>query len=188
MIRRNAAVMLLSMAVFTGIPAGPARADEEPAELAQARTSYQKEVESATRPLRDRHVQALERIKKSLTLKGNLAGALKVQEEMDSLGLGAGLARLAGDWVLKYANGTVHHLTIDPNGSVFLMDTAAKQELKTSVRGRDFIFDYPSPYEIIERVVARGDELQVEHFTPKTTYPQGTPATRGSGKRVARKK
>ena len=180
--------MLLSLAVFAAIPAASVLADEEPAELAQARTSYQREVESATRPLRDRYVQALERIKKSLTFKGDLAGALKVQDEMESLGLGTGLGRLAGDWVCKYANGAVHHYTIEANGSVFLKDTAAKQELKTTLHGRDYIFDYPSPYDIIERVVIKGDELQVEHFTPKSTYPQGTPATRGSGRRVARKK
>jgi len=187
MIPSTAAMTLLSFVAVVAIAAAADRTEEEPADLTQARASYQRDVEFATRPLRDRYLQTLERIKKSLTFKGDLAGALKVQDEMESLGSGAGLARLAGDWVCQFANGAIHHYTIEADGTAFWTDRSPKKKLKIALRGKDYFMEFPDD-NILERITMNGNELEIEHYTPRSTYPQGAPATRGSGKRVAHKK
>jgi hypothetical protein len=222
-LRFNAALILFPLAIFAAISTvlapgvcASASAADEPAELREARARYEKDIELAirplkeryaqalekiktlekdvevasevaTRPLRERYVQSLEKIKKSLTMKGDLAGALKVQDEMESLGLGQGLARLAGDWAFQYTNGAVHHYTIEADGAVFWTDPSPKKKLKTAMRGKVFIFEFPDD-NILERITVSGNELQIDHYTPKSNYPQGAPATRGSGKRIVQKK
>lgn len=186
MIRKKAAWMLFALSLLAAVSAGLARAQEDPAELAQARAIYQRDVEAAMRPLKDRYMQALEKVKKSLTFKGDLAGALKVQEEMETINSEIGLARLVGEWVCKFVNGAVHHYTIEADGTIFWTDPNPKKKLKTVLRGKDFLIEFPAD-DIVERLTASGGELQIEHFTPKSTYP-GKPTTRGTGKRAPRKK
>ena len=192
-IRSHVAAILFPLAVLAAISTGlapgvcaPASVADEPAELSEARARYEKDVEIATRPLRDRYVQALERIMKSLTLRGDLAGALMVQKEMEPFASGVGIARFAGDWGCQFVNGAVHHYTIDPDGTIFWTDPTPKQKLKTVMKGKDYLIEFPGD-DIVERLTVSGSELQFEHFTPKSTYP-GKTATRGTGKRVPKKK
>ncbi len=138
-IRSHVAAILFPLAVSAAISTGlapgvcaPASAGDESAELSEARARYEKDVEIATRPLRDRYVQALERIMKSLTLRGDLAGALMVQKEMEPFSSAVGIARFAGDWVCQYVNGAIHHYTIDPDGTIFWTDPTPKKSGRRS--------------------------------------------------------
>lgn len=190
MIRSGAALMLVLAAILAGLAPGfcaAASAADEPAELSEARARYEKDVETATRPLRDRYVQALERIMKSLTLRGDLAGALMVQKEMEPFALGVGVARFAGDWVCTYSAGTVHHYRIEADGTFYWTDRTPKKKLQATMRGNDYIVDFGED-NVIQRFTLAGSELKVEHFNPKTSFPKGPPALRGVGKRAEHKK
>ena len=54
------------------------------------------------------------------------------------------------------------------------------------MKGKNYLIEFPAD-DMMERITVNGSELQSEHFTPKFTYP-GKPATRGTGKRVSKKK
>jgi len=190
----RAAAVILSLAVITGIYAGivpcvcaAAPAVDEPGELSEARARYEKDVEFATRPLRERYVQALAKVKKSLTFKGDLAGALMVQKEIESFGMGVGIARFAGDWVCTFASGSVHHYRIESDGTFYWNDRTPRKKLQASLKGNDYVVDFGDD-NIMQRFTIAGNELKVEHFNPKTSYPKGPPALRGVGKRADLKK
>lgn len=136
-IRSHVAAILFPLAVLAAISTGlapgvcaPASVSDEPAELSEARARYEKDVELAIRPLRDRYVQALERIMKSLTLRGDLAGALMVQKEMEPFASGVGIARFAGDWVCTFSSGSVHHYKIDADGTFYWTDRTPRKSSK----------------------------------------------------------
>lgn len=161
------------------------RAGDEPAELATARARYERDVEQATRPLKERYIQALEQIKRSLTFKGDLAGALAVQQEMEMLSSATNSSRLVGEWLCRFLNGAIHHYKFEADGVMYWTDPTPRKKLKTTIRGKDLIVEFPDD-DIIERITTNGNELQIEHFSPKSSYPEGPPATRGVAKRGSR--
>lgn len=59
----------------------------DPQELAAARVRYQQEVTQALTPIKQKYALTLEGLKKALGAKGDVAGALAVQQEIDRLGL-----------------------------------------------------------------------------------------------------
>jgi len=193
-IRSHVAAILFPLAVLAAISTGlapgvcaAASVADEPAELSEARARYEKDVEIATRPLRDRYVQALERILKSLTLRGDLAGALMVQKEMEPFASGVGIARFAGDWVCTFSSGSVHHYKIDADGTFYWTDRTPRKKLQAAMRGNDYVVDFGDD-NIMQRFRLAGSELKVEHFNPKTSYPKGLPASLGIAKRAEHKK
>lgn len=64
----------------------------EPPQLTSVRTSYLKQIESATSPITAKYVEYLENLKRELGAKGDLEGALAVQNELDAV---AGSAKAA---------------------------------------------------------------------------------------------
>jgi hypothetical protein len=58
----------------------------EPAELVAARARYEQEIRAATAPIKSRYAQTLEATKKALGGKGDLTGALAVQQELERIG------------------------------------------------------------------------------------------------------
>src|SRR5687768_17097425 len=80
-------------------------AEEEPNELAQARSLFQKEMEFITRPVRDRYLSKLETLKRTLGSRGDARGAVAVQDEIDRTRLAQGdisTVRFAGRWLITY--------------------------------------------------------------------------------------
>lgn len=167
-----------------------ARGEEEPAELAQARTSFQKDVDFATRPIRDRYLSRLDSMKRSFGSRGDARAALAVQEESDRVKeIGAGLERYAGVWSVKYGNGTVRIYSISPEGMLNVAEEngvrITPRIAKITLRGTDFMVE--SAEGTIERLTLAGGKLIVEHFNPKTSYPNSAPALRATGTRVTAK-
>jgi hypothetical protein len=180
---RFALVLSVALGFLPTLPP-PVRSADEPAELLAARARYERDVEQAMRPHKDRYLQALEQIKRSLTFKGDLTGALAVQQEIESVSGGAGISKLAGEWVCRFANGAIHHYTIEADGTMYWTDPVPKKKLKTTSKGRDLIVEFPDD-NITERMTPNGNDLQVDHFSPKSSFPQGPPATRGTAKRAS---
>jgi hypothetical protein len=104
-----------SAALLAQEPAKP------PAELEALKHRYQQDIEAADKPVRDRYVASLQMLMRSLTAKGDLAGALVVQTELNAMkGPAALLLGLwhyhgpAGPGVREFhANGT---FAIQPGG------------------------------------------------------------------------
>lgn len=73
-------LLLLAFAVFMG-----ASVAADPPRLTSVRASYQKQIEAATAPITAKYVEYLENLKKDLGAKGDLDGALAVQNELDEI-------------------------------------------------------------------------------------------------------
>ena len=54
--------------------------NQEPKELTEARNSYNVELQKAIKPVNDRYLPKLEELKKQLTFKGDIKGAVAVEE------------------------------------------------------------------------------------------------------------
>lgn len=57
----------------------------EPQELVTARASYRKQVDAALSPINKRYLDYLEQLKKEVGARGDVQGALAVQEEIDQI-------------------------------------------------------------------------------------------------------
>ncbi len=164
-------------------------AQEEPAELSQARAVYERDVEFATRPIRDRYLSRLDSLKRALGSKGDARAALAVQEEMERVkGIGGGMEKFAGNWSIKYANGATRTYSITADGTLTeIAENGAKiapKSAKITLKGTDFIVEVDGGSKI-ERLTLSGSKLMIDHFNPKTTYPAGAPALRAIGTRAA---
>ena len=74
----------LFLACIAGVTVGVAQ-DPDPRELARLRANYRTQIETVTKPLRDAYSRELEALEKSLTLKGDLNGALAVRREREQI-------------------------------------------------------------------------------------------------------
>lgn len=82
---------------------------------------------------------------------------------------------LADDWSVTYTNKTQHTRKIGLNKLVDGSVQLVKQR-------RDILILFPN---VIERITLVDDKLFVEHFNPRSTYPDGIPAVMGVGKRMS---
>ena len=180
-----AAVLLSMGAVSWG--------EEEPAELTQARALYERDVEFANRPIRDRYVSKLDALKRALGARGDARAALAVQDEIDrvkgSSPQATGKGRFEGRWTVRYDNGAVRKLSIDANDMVTMLEEndkpTAKLRGKIQAKGNDSLLDLGDAK--IERWNFSNGTLIIEHFFPKSTYPNGPISARGVGTRTAPK-
>ena len=83
------------------------------------------------------------------------------------------MPQLTGKWVVTYTNNTQHTREINENQLVNDGDEIIQQN-------EDILIVFPN---VIERITLADDKLFVEHFNPRSTYPDGIPAVMG----VARK-
>ena len=164
-------------------------AQEEPADLTQARTIYQREVELATRPIRDRYLLKLESLKKMLGSRGDIRAALAVQEEFEKFAnIGMTFERFAGVWKVAYNGGTLRTYSIAADGTFTFVEENGKRLTpplvgKLRVRGADVTIEHE--VDSLERLSISGGKLTLEHFRPKATYPAGPPANRGTGTKAS---
>jgi hypothetical protein len=169
------------------------RADEEPAELQQARAQFQKEEEFALRPLRDRYVARLQTIKRTLATRGDVRAAVTVQDEIDTVQAivnePAIRAKLVGTWTGQFKDGPRRYTVradggvdwLHPNGTV----AASGRVLRD---GKDFIFSWDGVEEVERVSLTETGGMAMDVFAPKSTYPKGSPAFRGTLTRSASNK
>jgi hypothetical protein len=170
--------------VFASV-AAVGRGEEEPAELVQARTLYERDVDFVARPIRDRYISRLDSLKRSLGARGDARGAVAVQDEIDRVREATAsqqaLSKFAGSWKVTYSVGTVRHYVITADGQVTQDEHDGKpaKTTKLIVKGSDVLLDLQEGW--VERLKINGKTLVVEHFNPKTIYPAGQPNARGTG-------
>lgn len=187
--QRHAFSQLTALALC--VPFAAALAQEEPAELTQTKAMYQRDVETATRPIRERYLGRLELLKKSIAARGDIRAALAVQEEIEKVKeIGSGMERFAGTWSLQYSNGTIRVYVITPDGTVTYSEENGKKipqkTAKILAKGADFIVE--AAEGTVERLSINGTKLMLDHFNPKSTYPAGKPAARATGTKTAASK
>jgi len=73
-------ILLLAIHMAVGISVAA-----DPPQLTSVRASYLKQIEAATFPITEKYVAYLENLKKELGAKGDLNGALAVQNEIDAI-------------------------------------------------------------------------------------------------------
>jgi hypothetical protein len=188
MLHRVAPVFMAAAIFLSGAVSG----QEENAELTQARVLYEKDVEFATKPIRDRYASRLESLKRSLGARGDARGAAAVQDEIDRIReMSAGqqaFSKVAGTWKVTYSTGNVRIYTITPEGVAVQKDYEGRgpRTTKLVVKGGDVLLDFDD--NILERLHVKARALVVEHYNPKTLYPAGQPNAQGTGALVAGRK
>jgi len=191
MIRNHAASFLIFAAVIFAPGASPSAraADEVPDDLVKMRAAFDKEVDFATRPIRDRYLSRLEALKRSIGSRGDARAALAVQEEIDRVKDLSAVATnvFLGYWIVRYDNGSVRKLSIDATDTVTLQEengkAVSKVRGKIVQKGDDFLLDYGDGK--IEHWKLTNGTLNIDHFAPKSTYPKGPPAARAVGAKKA---
>jgi len=115
------------------------------------------------------------------TKAGNLDGAVRIRDAIKALRAGETptsidnvLPNLLGTWKVTYTNKTEHTRRIEKNKLV-------NGNSQLLVKNGDVIIDFQ---EVIERITLVEDKLFVEHFKPKSTYPDGNPVVMGIGRLV----
>ena len=176
------------MATALSISVAALQAQEEPADLIQARTAYQRDTEFATRPIRERYIIKLETLKRTLGSRGDIRAALAVQEELDKIhSTGASFERFAGTWSVLYNGGTARTYNIKPDGTFTFTEENGKPLPtrlvgKLRVSGADITVEHEA--NRLERLSISGGKLVLEQFSPKATYPAGAPQNSGTGTKV----
>lgn len=161
----------------------PSRAADEPQQLKQARTAYQKEVETVSRPARDKYVRALNDLKRALTAKGDLEGALAVQHELERVSANSVFPRFVGDWSVIYANGSVRHYSILADGRVTWTDSNPPKQATLTQKTDDYLLDFGDGK--LEKLTPSANAFRLEHYDPGTKFLRGdagVPATPGRAK------
>lgn len=171
--------------------AGGAPQEENP-ELAQAQAQYRRDMEFATKPTRDRYLSRLDSLKRQLGSRGDARGAVAIQEEVDRImasipdeSLVTAAAKLAGTWKITYSTGELRTYAVSSDGSVSFLHfdptgrLSGTTKKKLLLKGGDVLVEFQEG--AIERLKVSGGKLLVEHFNPKTLYPKGQPAAKGTG-------
>lgn len=181
-VRGNAALRRFLPLVFAavilafGANSSAMAAEEVPDELVKLRTAFDKDIDFATRPIRDRYLSRLEILKRSLGSRGDARGAVAVQDEVDrilgTIGGPVTFAKFAGTWKVAYSDGHFSRYIITPDGVVKGGDFDGKAPLVTGkllVKGNDVLLDFNN--SVIERLKIVEKNLVIEHFSPRTLYP-----------------
>ncbi len=90
---------------------------KEPAELTAAKADYAAQIEKVTAPIKAKQITRLEKLKTQLTKKGDLEGALAVQDEIDALA-NDDESLLLGKWEMKLDMGYTSIWTFKKDGTV----------------------------------------------------------------------
>ena len=88
--------------------------------------------------------------------------------------LDALMPRLTGKWIVTYTNKTQHTREIHP-------DRRVNEDDRIVQKNGNILIVFPN---VIERVTLVENKLFVEHFNPRSTYPDGIPAVMGVAKRA----
>ena len=194
---RSGLACLLPIALVWFGAGNCARAQEALGDLAQARAAFQRELDFATRPIRERYIVRLETLKRSLGARGEARAALAVQEEIDRVrAAGAptveGVAKFAGVWLIEYKLGGPNYsrrYAIKNDGALTWEEENGKPMLpprkgRIAARGSDYVAEFDG--SATERFTLSGDKLTVEQFNSKASLASGVPENLGTGSKVGR--
>lgn len=192
-VARRCMLAAISLVFCLGLSASGA--DEVPDDLVKLRAAFDKDVDFATRPIRDRYVSRLEALKRSLGSRGDARGAAAVQDELDRIRVTSGgptaFAKFAGTWKLSYSNGQTRRYTITSEGIVKSVEFDEKTSLpvgavsvgKLVAKGNDVLADFNG--SAIERLKLVEKNLSIEHFSPRTLYPASAANFHATGSLVS---
>jgi hypothetical protein len=156
---------------------GLAQKKSGPTDLASERQKYEEEISTALEPVQKRYVTRLTALQKSLSRKGDKAGAAAIEAELEKMG--AAMAQqmrypIEGQWVVKYQSGAIRTYVIHADGSVEFVE--ANQTGKFMKNGSDVLVDFGD--NKLERFYWN-TVLVVEHYDPKSTYGTEPPKLTG---------
>lgn len=169
------------------LAAAAALVEDEPTDLTQARSAFQRDIEFATRPIRDRYITRLETVKRTLGSRGDARGAAAVQDEIDRVRASApdpAFARYVGAWKVLFANGETRQYVIAPEGVVNYTEQSGRKlsppvKGRLLVKGADCLLDFQDGG--IQRVRVVGKTLSVEQYAAKDGSPDGPLIAKGTG-------
>lgn len=189
-VARGVAPLSLFAAVLLafGAGSGASGADEVSDELAKLHATFDKDIEFATRPIRDRYVSRLEGLKRSLGSRGDARGAAAVQDEIErvaaSAPVPATVSKLAGVWLLQYQPSGTRRYKITPEGVVKYEEgngalISPPREFKIFTNQGDLLIDLGDG--AVEKLSMKGNKLVTEIFAPKSLYPKSHANFQGTG-------
>ena len=186
MIRNHAASFLIFAAVIFALAASPSAraADEVPDDLPTLDATFDRDIEFATRPIRDSYLSRLEALNRSIGSRGDVRAALAVQEEIDRVKELSAVTMngFSGRWTVRYDNNTVRKVTIDTNDVATMLeenDLPKNVKAKLAVKAGEGVIDWGDG--TVERLTLVSGKLMIDHFNPKTLYPNGPPSAKAVG-------
>jgi len=172
---------------------GAAIAQDEPRELSDLRQGYRKEVEFATRSLRDRYMAKLEGLKRTLGARSDFRGALAVEQEIDrvkqTLLDAMGVEKFAGVWKLHYNGSEVRRYVINTEGTVSFSEHNGAQIPPKSAKivFRDGQYTLDLGFGELERLSITPSGLTCESFQGKEKMDANVMLNKGVAQREATK-
>lgn len=178
--------------------AGPDTKPRLPHAAREAERLYEKQVkallaefEAKQRAAFKVHVERLAALQAEHTSAGDLDGALAIRaritelknppkspvEKKKRVKVGLPMDALRGTWMVMFGNGTRHTRKFHGRNQV-------NKAAHLYRRNGELIIQYPGKGRVIERITLGEDTIIVEHFNPGRTYPKGTPAVLGIGKKL----
>jgi hypothetical protein len=103
-----------------------------PREMEALKARYEVDSQAALKPVKTRYEQQLQALMRSLTTKGDLAGALAVKNEIDSLKLAVS-RNPVGYW--RFGNGAAIEIKDDGSVATSKDETAARWSWSNSAKG-----------------------------------------------------
>ncbi len=115
---------VLALVAMTGY-SEDAKETKEPAELTAAKKAYAEQIEKVTAPVRAKQIATLQKLQKQLTVKGDLQGALAVQNEIEAINSGKTgpptMESFTGEWTYGDPAGWSFPATFKKEGSTWYM-------------------------------------------------------------------
>jgi hypothetical protein len=178
------AVLILLDGVIPGFAQNGTTADgqKQHPQLIAERQRYEKEVEAAVKPAQRRYATRLKFVQKTMLKKGDKLGAAAVGAEMERLGAGAAQLKtypIEGIWKVYYTNGATRSYQLTADGRVVFLGSKSRGRFTRS--GNDVLVDFNDGK--LERFHWR-TTLIVEHYDPKSRYPNGQPSAVGFATKV----
>ncbi len=94
----------------------------------------------------------------------------------------AGKGRFEGLWTIRYDNGVVRKVSIDANDVITTLEEGNQPrnlKAKLATNGGEGLVDWGDGS--IEKMTLANAKLVIEHFNPKSLYPNGPPTRRAVG-------
>lgn len=132
--------MMLFLALIINVWAEENQEISDPKELVQARTTYKNQIKASDEPITRKYLQQLDEMKKRLGGKGDAAGAMAVQKEIDSLKNDSKedktsekklkISDFTGDYDVVASNGFRTVLTVNKDNTCTTPGTTGKTKIE----------------------------------------------------------
>ena len=169
---------LIGMLVLsTFVATGWAQNNPVVSDLYAEQLKYDQELAAALQPVQKRYIARLEGMQKRMVRKGDKAGALAVEAELEKLGAAVVQQMrypIEGKWIVRYHSGATRTYVIHADETVEFLEE--RQSGRFTKDGQNVLVDFGD--NKLERIYWN-TVLVVDHYDPKASYGNSPPKFSG---------